>query len=197
MVVVRLEDHGHADVFQWENPRATAITYFMLVASIFAGRYLPILRWTFKTLYISLGRKFTSICGSSSDLTITAVISATELLGKLTVNQGIVSSFRPRKYLTIPRQSLENVLGDVEQLINFFVIELQRILFAENLMKTLAVSCVRRVEELGCSLSSGLYHGLGFLLSHQVPSALGSGSHWPHHHVFRPFDLHQQQGTHR
>lgn len=46
--------------FQWENPRATAITYSLLVASIFAGRYLPILRWTFKTLYISLGRKFTS-----------------------------------------------------------------------------------------------------------------------------------------
>jgi len=140
---------------------------------------------------------FHAACASSSNLIIPAVISATELVGKLTVNQGIVSSFRPRKYLTIPRQSLENVLGDVEQLINFFVIEFQRIMLAENLGKTVAVSCVTPVEEFGCSLPLGLYCRLGFLLSHHVPPTLGSPAHWSHHHVLRAFDIHQQQGTHR
>lgn len=47
---------------------------------------------------------------------------------------------RPRKYWTIPRESLERMTEDVEQLINFFVIEIQRILYAENVYATLAVS---------------------------------------------------------
>lgn len=52
----------------------------------------------------------------------------------------MASQMRPRKYYTIPRQSLENALEDVEQLINFFVIEFQRIVFAENIYATIAVS---------------------------------------------------------
>lgn len=43
---------------------------------------------------------------------------------------------RPRKYFTIPKESLERLLDDVEQFINFFVIEFQRVLFAENIWAT-------------------------------------------------------------
>lgn len=53
-------------------------------------------------------------------------------------SQGLATSFRPRKYYTIPRESLEASLEDVEQLINFFVIEFQRVLFAENVVHTVA-----------------------------------------------------------
>ena len=53
---------------------------------------------------------------------------------------------RPRKYFTIPRESLESLLGDVEQLVNFFVIEFQRILFAENVWATIAVRPVYPVN---------------------------------------------------
>lgn len=49
---------------------------------------------------------------------------------------------RPKKYYTIPRESLESVLGDVEQLINFFMMELQRLLFAENVWATIAVRLI-------------------------------------------------------
>ena len=45
---------------------------------------------------------------------------------------------RPRKYYTINRQSLDAVSDDVEQFINFFVIEFQRIVFAENVYATIA-----------------------------------------------------------
>lgn len=45
---------------------------------------------------------------------------------------------RPRKYYTISRDNLESVMEDVEQLINFFVIEFQRIIFAENVYATVA-----------------------------------------------------------
>jgi hypothetical protein len=62
-----------------------------------------------------------------------------EIVGKLVLSQGLASSFRPRKYYTIPREALEASLEDVEQLINFFVIEFQRVLFAENPLHTVVV----------------------------------------------------------
>jgi len=46
---------------------------------------------------------------------------------------------RPKKYFVIPKESLERFLDDAEQLINFFVIELQRIIFAENVYVTTGV----------------------------------------------------------
>ncbi len=60
------------------------------------------------------------------------------MVGKLLFSQGLATSVRPRKYYTIPREALEASLEDVEQLINFFVIEFQRILFAENVTNTVA-----------------------------------------------------------
>lgn len=68
-----------------------------------------------------------------------AVTAAAELVGKTIFSQGLASSFRPRRYYTIPRETLEASLEDVEQLINFFVIEFQRIVFAENVFNTTAV----------------------------------------------------------
>jgi hypothetical protein len=46
---------------------------------------------------------------------------------------------RPKKYFVIPKESLERSLDDAEQLINFFVIEFQRVLFAENIWATVLV----------------------------------------------------------
>ena len=52
---------------------------------------------------------------------------------------GVAASFRPRKYYRVPKETLEIFLDDIEQLINFFVIEVQRILFAENVAVTVGV----------------------------------------------------------
>ena len=68
----------------------------------------------------------------------TQAAAAAELAGKTIISQGLASSVRPKKYYTIPRESLESSLEDVEQLINFFVIEFQRVLFVENLARTIA-----------------------------------------------------------
>jgi hypothetical protein len=56
------------------------------------------------------------------------------------MGKGVATSFRPRRYYKIPKKALEASLDDLEQLINFFVIEFQRILFAENPIVTTAVS---------------------------------------------------------
>ncbi|KKK13491.1 cwl1 [Aspergillus rambellii] len=108
-------------LLSWEEPRATAASFASVVAFIFAARYLPLLRWFFKFLYVALG--FTA---------------ALEIGGRIVLSQGLASSFRPRKYYTIPKETIEAVLEDFEQLVDFVLIEFQRILFAENVIHTVA-----------------------------------------------------------
>lgn len=67
------------------------------------------------------------------------VTAALEVAGKLVLSQGLASSFRPRRYYTIPKDTLEGILEDVGQLIDFFLIEFQRVLFAENVLHTITV----------------------------------------------------------
>jgi hypothetical protein len=40
---------------QWEQPRATTVSFVSVIAFIFAARYLPLLRWFFKFMYLALG----------------------------------------------------------------------------------------------------------------------------------------------
>ena len=68
-----------------------------------------------------------------------AAVAAAELAGQTVLGDGLATKVRPRKYFVIPKDSLERFTGDAEQLINFFVIEFQRILFAENIWATILV----------------------------------------------------------
>ncbi|KAF1997361.1 hypothetical protein P154DRAFT_282581 [Amniculicola lignicola CBS 123094] len=110
--------HYHSMFYRllsWKNPRATGISFAVIVAFIFAIRYLNVIRYIFKGTYMTL-----------------LVTTSAEIAGKLAFGRGFTSQFRPRQYFTIPKASLERLLDDLEQLINFFVIESQRVLFAEN-----------------------------------------------------------------
>lgn len=75
------------------------------------------------------------------------MVALAEVVTKFVMGSGVASSVRPRRYYKIPRESLEAFLEDLEQLINFFVIEFQRILFAENVPVTTAVSSTRMTDE--------------------------------------------------
>ncbi|EMD00785.1 hypothetical protein BAUCODRAFT_183090 [Baudoinia panamericana UAMH 10762] len=117
--------HYHSAIYtllSWENPRATAISYLAIVLFIFACRYVPIMRYALRLTWITLG-----------------ITAAAEVVGRVAMDSGVVSKMRPKKYYTVPRETLETFLEDVEQLINFFVIEFQRVLFAENVYVTIAV----------------------------------------------------------
>jgi len=94
-----------------------------VVSAIFAARYLDVLRYAFKLTWVALG-----------------ITIAAEVAGKALLNQGLATQLRPRNYYTIPKETLDLVIGDVNELINFFVIEAQRILFAENLAASVGVS---------------------------------------------------------
>ncbi|KAI9780945.1 MAG: hypothetical protein M1839_006383 [Geoglossum umbratile] len=108
-------------LLSWKNPRATLISFATVVFAIFAFRYLNMARWVFKGLYIVLG-----------------ITAAAELVGKLTISHGLTSQFRPRRYYTIPRETVDSIFDELHELLNFFVLEFQRILFAENVLHTIA-----------------------------------------------------------
>jgi len=115
--------HYHSMFYRllsWKNPRATGITFAATILFIFAARYLNIVRYAFKALYMILG-----------------ITAAAEIAGKTVLGDGIATKMRPKKYFVIPKESLERFLDDAEQLINFFVIEFQRVIFVENLWATL------------------------------------------------------------
>ncbi|KAH9864366.1 hypothetical protein J1614_010300 [Plenodomus biglobosus] len=116
--------HYHSMFYRllsWKNPRATGIAFATTVIIIFASRYLNLIRYIFKASYLVLGATATA-----------------EVVGQLAIGRGLTSQFRPRQYFTIPKASLERMTDDVEQLINFFVIESQRVVFAENVYVTIA-----------------------------------------------------------
>ncbi|KAG6003057.1 hypothetical protein E4U21_002410 [Claviceps maximensis] len=119
--------HYHSffsELLSWKNPRASAIAYASIVSFIFVARYLDVIRWALKL--------------SSMALSVTV---AAEIAGKTVLNHGLATQMRPRRYLTVSRATLDKFIGDVHELINFFVIEAQRILFVENIGAS-AAACV-------------------------------------------------------
>ncbi|KAI5866661.1 Reticulon-domain-containing protein [Durotheca rogersii] len=110
--------HYHSlfsELLSWKNPRASAIAYTSIVSLIFVARYLDVIRHTLKLTYMALG------------VTVLA-----EVAGKAVLGNGLATQFRPRKYHTIPRETFDALMGDIHELLNFFAIESQRILFVEN-----------------------------------------------------------------
>ncbi|EXJ80626.1 hypothetical protein A1O3_06910 [Capronia epimyces CBS 606.96] len=108
-------------LLSWKNKRATGITFVSVLALIFAFRYLPILRYLLKISWMTLG-----------------VVTLAEASSKALVGSSVAGAVRPRRYYTIPKETLEATLDDLENLINFFIIEGQRIVFAENVPVTAA-----------------------------------------------------------
>lgn len=111
--------HYHSffsELLSWKNPRASGIAYLSILSLIFSIRYLDVVRWGFKLTWMTL-----------------AITIAAEVAGKAILNNGFATQLRPRQYYTVPRETLDTLIGDVNELINFFVIESQRILFAENI----------------------------------------------------------------
>ena len=81
------------------------------------------IRWGFKLSFMAL--------------TVTVLA---EVAGKMVLNRGLATQMRPRRYYTISRATLDGAIGDVHELLNFFVIEAQRVLFVESVPASVAVS---------------------------------------------------------
>jgi len=120
--------HYHSffhELLSWKNPRASAIALVSILSAIFAARYLDITRYSLKLAWISLFS------------TVTA-----EVVGKFVLNNGLATQIRPRRYYTVSRETIDGLVGDVHELVNFVVIEAQRILFVENVFASLSAAIV-------------------------------------------------------
>jgi hypothetical protein len=110
--------HYHSffqELLSWNNPRASGIALASIITFIFTTRYLDVTRYALKASYLALG---------------TTV--AAEVGGKFVMKNGLATQLRPRQYYTVSRESIDSLVGDVHELVNFIVIESQRILFVEN-----------------------------------------------------------------
>lgn len=105
------------------SPGASGIALVSIIAFIFTTRYVDITRYALWLTSAALG-----------------ITVSLEVAGKFLLNKGIVTSLRPRQYHTVSRETLDSLVGDVHELINFFIIESQRILFVENVSVSLGVS---------------------------------------------------------
>ena len=119
------------------------------------------------------------------------------------MGRGVATSFRPRRYYKIPKEVLEASLDDLEQLINFFVIEFQRILFAENPVVTIAVSICISSATLALPVRGtnlvvlGLRVVIRFILPRQDPSTVGIDSPWYLRHLSWAVGLRSKPGVYR
>jgi len=114
--------HFHSffyDLVTWKFPRATLVIFASLLSTIFAFRFINVIRYIFKAAYLLLGS-----------------VAALEYAGKPMGYKGVVSQLRPRRYYTIPRDSLESIFEEIHDFLNFVVVEFQRIVFVENIFTT-------------------------------------------------------------
>lgn len=93
------------------------------MAFILAARYLDVIRYSFKLTYMALGA---TVAG--------------EVVGRMLIGNGLTSQLRPAKYRQISRETVDTMIGDVHELVNFFFIEAQRILYCENVGASASVS---------------------------------------------------------
>lgn len=87
-----------------------------------------------------------AILGAKSLTDLRVVVTLAEASSKALLGSSVASSVRPRRYYKIPKETFEASLDDLENFINFFVIEGQRIVFAENIPVTAAVSGPHRMN---------------------------------------------------
>jgi hypothetical protein len=73
---------------------------------------------------------------------VLATTVAAEVAGKAVLNNGLASQLRPREYYTLPREAFDRLVSEAHGLINFFLVEAQRIVFVENVYASSAVSLV-------------------------------------------------------
>lgn len=166
-------------LLSWKNPRATGISFAAAVLFIFAARYLNVIRYIFKLTWIVLG-----------------TTAAAEVAGQAALGKGLTSQFRPRQYFTIPKASLERLLDDVEQLINFFVIESQRIVFAENIYVTIAAFFASLISYFLIKVRIPVNVQSALLTAKSVRSHVGSCPYCYRHRLHRPARLYPEQGGH-
>lgn len=103
----------------WEDPARTIGSYFAALGFLLAVHHLHLTQYALKTSAIGLG-----------------VMSLAEFAGRSFGPDNFVSRLRPRQYKTVPESTLNATLKDIHDFTQYAVVQIQKILFAEDLEKT-------------------------------------------------------------
>ncbi|KAJ9610791.1 hypothetical protein H2200_005568 [Cladophialophora chaetospira] len=106
----------------WEDPTRTAGAYFGSLTILFLAHYLPLTQTALKAGITTLG-----------------VVSITEFASRQFGPNSLSKRMRPQEYKKVPEPILNDTLKDVHDGIQFAVVQAQKIFFAQDLERTIAV----------------------------------------------------------
>lgn len=68
------------------------------------------------------------------------MVSVTEFAGRSFGSNSLLARLRPKEYKKVPEATLNATLKDVHDLVQYSVVQAQRVIFGQDLDKTFAVS---------------------------------------------------------
>jgi hypothetical protein len=71
-----------------------------------------------------------------------SVVSVTEFASRSFSGNSLSTRLRPKEYKKIPEPTLNATLKDIHDLIQYTVVQAQKVVFGQDLYKTFAVSCL-------------------------------------------------------
>ncbi|PNP53258.1 hypothetical protein FNYG_15767 [Fusarium nygamai] len=107
----------------WEDPVRTLGSYLVALSILIGTHYLPLTQVTVKVGAVFFG-----------------IISLAEFVGRTFGPNTFLSRLRPKEYKTVPEPILNATLRDIHDFIQYAVVQVQKIIFGEDLDKTFAAS---------------------------------------------------------
>jgi len=161
------------DTVTWKFPRASAIAFFLIVSGILASQFVHFSRFVFRILWVSF-----------------ASTATVEAVSKLVSGRGFVSGLKPRKYYQVNKNTFDVLFNEIANVSNFFVLEFQRLLFAEKTSHTavafittyLAYKLVRYIPLWGLTL-------IGTVLAFTLPLLYLRNQEVIDHHIMQAQNL--------
>ncbi|KAI3567865.1 Reticulon-domain-containing protein [Fusarium oxysporum f. sp. albedinis] len=105
----------------WEDPVRTLGSYLGALSVLFGAHYLPLTQLALKIGAAILG-----------------IISLTEFSSRTFGPNTFLSRLRPKEYKTVPEPTLNATLRDIHDFIQYAVVQVQKIVFGQDLGKTFA-----------------------------------------------------------
>ncbi|KAJ0126530.1 Calpain-type cysteine protease ADL1 [Fusarium oxysporum f. sp. albedinis] len=120
-----LDPTAHQDslykYINWEDPVRTLGSYLGALSVLFGAHYLPLTQLALKIGAAILG-----------------IISLTEFSSRTFGPNTFLSRLRPKEYKTVPEPTLNATLRDIHDFIQYAVVQVQKIVFGQDLGKTFA-----------------------------------------------------------
>ncbi|TXC07116.1 hypothetical protein FocTR4_00003534, partial [Fusarium oxysporum f. sp. cubense] len=107
----------------WEDPVRTLGSYLVALSMLIGTHYLPLTQLTVKVGAV--------VCGSTN---------LSEFVSRTFGPNTFLSRLRPKEYKTVPEPILNATLRDIHDFIQYAVVQVQKVIFGQDLGKTFAAS---------------------------------------------------------